>query len=367
MNQLCACRSVSGALLLTALCGLLSAPPAYAEEDARRATPPPGEALVFVFRIDTEPVAARVPVVVNTVLVGELENGTFITATVGPGRTYLRIGDRVLSTLSFVAAANLSYFVRVNAIHGQILVRTEVHPVSDAEGRRALAQSSFVGVAPAASALRPQPPSAPATAAPPTQQPSHAATPAATQPAAAREMSSSTESGRDWKLALIANGGVFKMAAADQVVAGLARTYDTTSKSVFGIEAEWRSEAGLALGGEVFNYENDLAATGSTGTFVSAQQKVLAVLVNGKYYFRVADWFFPFVGAGVGQSNATYSGGRRGKARGLAYQGLAGMEFRFNQIGLIVQYKNLVSTVGDAAREVNVGGSGILAGVSIIF
>jgi hypothetical protein len=31
-----------------------------------------------------------------------------------------------------------------------------------------------------------------------------------------------------------------------------------------------------------------------------------------------------------------------------------------------VQYKNLVSTVGDAAREVNVGGSGILAGVSII-
>ncbi len=106
MNQLCACRSVSGALSLTALCGLLSALPAHAQEVPMRAAPPPGMALVYIFRIDPEPVAARVPVVVNTVLVGELANGTFITATVGPGRTYLRIGDRVLSTLSFVTAAS---------------------------------------------------------------------------------------------------------------------------------------------------------------------------------------------------------------------------------------------------------------------
>jgi hypothetical protein len=165
MNQLCACRSVSAALLLTALWGLLSALPAHAQEDARRATPPPGKALVFVFRIDREPLAAQVPVIVNTERVGELANGTFVTATVSPGNTYLRIGDRVLSTLNFVAAANQSYFVRIEAIYGLALVRTEVYLVSETEGRRSLGQS-FVGISPAV-----------ITAKPPTEQPSVAAAP----------------------------------------------------------------------------------------------------------------------------------------------------------------------------------------------
>jgi opacity protein-like surface antigen len=388
MNQLRACRSVSGVLLLTALCGLFSVPPTHAEEDVRRATPPPGKALLFVFRIDREPSAARVPVIVNTVLVGELANGTFVTATVGPGRNYLKIGDEVPSTL--VVEANQSYFVRVRTLGDPPSVRTEVNLVSEAEGRRSLAQSRFFGVAPAATAPRPQTPPAPITAAPPpkpppvattaapppkpspapitaappTQQPSDAAAPAATQPTAGRETSTPTESGGNWDFALIANAGTFKLANSNQVVAGLASTYDTTSKSVFGVEAEWRHKAGFAVGGEVFYYKNDLV---TTGAIPSAQQEVLAFMVNGKYYFRAASWFYPFVGAGVGQTNASYSGGLTGKATGLAYQGLAGMEFRFNQIGLNVQYKYLDSTTGGTGKDVKVGGGGILAGVSIVF
>src|SRR5258708_35626014 len=77
MNQLCACRSVSGILLLTALCVLFSAPVTHAEEDVRRATPPPGKLLLFVVRIAPKPIAAQVPVLVNTVRVAELANGTF--------------------------------------------------------------------------------------------------------------------------------------------------------------------------------------------------------------------------------------------------------------------------------------------------
>jgi opacity protein-like surface antigen len=372
MNQLCACRSVSAALLLTALWGLFSALPAHAQEDARRATPPPGKALVFVFRIDREPLAAQVPVIVNTERVGELANGTFVTATVSPGNTYLRIGDRVLSTLNFVAAANQSYFVRIEAIYGLALVRTEVYLVSETEGRRSLGQSRFAGVAPAV--VAPAPPAAPPAtkpaparpAEPPAAKPAPArpAEPPATKPAPAREVSAPAEPGRDWDIALIASAGTFKLANGDQVLAGLPSTYDTTSKSVFGVEAEWRSRAGFAVGGEVFSYQNDLV---STGAIPIAQQEVLAFMVNGKYYFRAASWFYPFVGAGVGQANASYSGGLTGKATGLAYQGLAGMELRFKPVGLYVQYKNLAAKVGDTGNEVKVGGSGILAGLSISF
>jgi len=395
MNQLCACRSLTGALLLTVLCGLFSAQAAHAQEDFRRAVPPPGKALVFVFRVDRDPLAAKVPVIVNNELIGELANGTFVAATVSPGTTQLRIGQRLVSTLSFVATADQSYFVRVEGIAGQTLVRTVASSVSEPEGRRSLAQSRFVGVAPAvvippvvtspvvaapvaappvvtppvaAAPVAAPPVAAPSVVAPvvvtPPVEPAIVAEPPTIKPAVAPEGSAPTEPSRDWDFALIAKAGTFKMADGNQVVAGLQSNYDTTSSSVYGVEAEWRHKAGFAVGGEVFSYKNDLV---TTGAIPNAQQDVLAFMVNGKYYFRAASWFYPFVGAGIGAARATYSGGLTGNPTGLAYQGLAGMEFRFKPVGLYLQYKYLSSKTGDAGNEVKVGGSGILAGVSIIF
>jgi opacity protein-like surface antigen len=178
------------------------------------------------------------------------------------------------------------------------------------------------------------------------------------------EVSTPTEPRRESAFALIASAGTFKLANENQVVAGLSSTYDTTSKSAFGIEAEWRSGAGFAVGGEVFSYKNALV---TTGAIPNAEQKVLAIMLNGKYYFRAASWFHPFVGVGIGAAEATYSGGLTGSATGLAYQGLAGMEFRFKPVGLYLQYKYLSSKTGDAGKEVKIGGSGFLAGVSISF
>jgi opacity protein-like surface antigen len=150
----------------------------------------------------------------------------------------------------------------------------------------------------------------------------------------------------------------------NQVVAGLPSTYDTSSKSVFGIEAEWRFGSGFAVGGEIFSYKNDLATAGANP---NAQQEVLAFMANGKYYFRAASWLYPFVGAGVGLASTSYSGGLTGSATGLAFQGLAGMEFRFKPVGVYVQYKNLSAKTGDSGKEIKVGGSGFLAGISISF
>ena len=169
---------------------------------------------------------------------------------------------------------------------------------------------------------------------------------------------------RESKFALIAKAGTFKLANENQTVAGFASTFDTTSSSVFGVEAEWRSSSGFAVGGEYFTYKNDLV---STATNPDAQQKVYAVMLNGKYYFHAADWIYPFIGAGVGLAGASYSGGLTGNATGIAYQGLAGVEFRFKSVGLSAQYKYFSSKPGDSGREVKVGGSGIFGGVSISF
>src|SRR5437870_9299135 len=351
MNELRAGLSVSGAFLLAALLG--AAPPVRAQEDASRATPPPGKALVFVFRSERETVAALVPVFVNLARVGDLANGTFAVATVSPGRTFLRVGDQAVATYTLEVAANQSYFVRVEAVPGVRPVQTEVRIVSEVEGRRFLAQSRLAGAAPpAVAAPRVQPPPAPVAA------------PRVAPKPAPREIARFAEPGGDWNFALIAKGGAFKLANANQTVAGFASTYDTASKPAVGIEAEWRNRTGFALGGEVFYYKNDLVAT---GTGAISQQQVVAIMANGKYYLRAADWFYPFAGAGVGFADALYSGGLKGTQGGTAYQGLVGMEFRFGSVGLQVQYKYLAATTGTTSKEVKVGGSGVLAGVSIIF
>ncbi len=352
MNELRACLSVSGVILLAALFDAAS--PVHAQ-DASRATPPPGKTLVFVFRSDRQPVAAQVPVIVNLVRIGDLANGTFAVATVNPGRTFLRIGERAVAVFTLEAAANRSYFVRIEAVSSARPVRTEVRLVSEVDGRSSLAQSRLVGAAPAAIAAAPraQPPAAP-VAAPPPAAPRAQPSPQATAPSA--------EPGGDWNFALIAKGGAFKLANANQTVAGSASTFDTASKPAVGIETEWRNKAGFAVGGEVFYYKNDLVATG-----VVAKQQVVALMLNGKYYVPVADWFHPFVGVGVGYADAVYSGDLKGTAGGAAYQGLAGMELRFGGVGLLVQYKYLASTTGKTGTDVKVGGGGVLAGVSIAF
>jgi opacity protein-like surface antigen len=198
----------------------------------------------------------------------------------------------------------------------------------------------------------------------PPAEPAVVAEPPAVKPAPAPEVAAPPESRRESAFALIASAGTFKLADERQKVAGFPSTYDTTSKSVFGIEAEWRSSSGFAVGGEYFTYKNDLV---STATNPDAQQRVYAVMLNGKYYFRAADWFYPFVGIGVGQANASYSGGFTGNSSGFAYQGLAGMEIRFKPVGIYVQYKYLGSEVGESGREVKVNGSGVLGGISISF
>jgi opacity protein-like surface antigen len=343
---------VSGALLLAAF-ALVSSPPARAAEDVRGATPQRGRALVFVFRIDRQPQAAQVPVLVNAELVGELANGTFVAASVDPGTTYLRIGDRVLSTLSFVAAANQRYYVWVDAITGPPLVRTEANLVGEADGQRAVAQTRPAGAPKVVVSPAPVAPAAPVAVAP--------AAPVAVAPAE-RKPAAPAAPERDWELALIAKAGAFKLGYDYNVIAGLASTYDDTSKSVFGLEAEFRNKSGLAIGGEVFSYTNDFV---TTGTLPDAKQQVVALMANAKYYFSASSVFYPFVGAGVGAAFTDYSGGITGSTTSFAYQGMAGLEMRFKPIGVYLEYKYLGSKWGDA--DVKIGGNGFFGGISYTF
>lgn len=149
MNKLRAFLAVSNAIALAVLCGTLCAPSAQAQ-NAQPTAPPPGKALIHVLRSDPEPREALVPVAVNSDLIGYLENGTFTSVIVNPGKVFVRAGDQVLSTFDFVAAPDRVYFVRVRAVQGVAQVQTDIDMLDEAQGRDAIAQGRFEPPAPPA-------------------------------------------------------------------------------------------------------------------------------------------------------------------------------------------------------------------------
>ena len=386
MNRLRASLLQGSILALAAACGL--------DAQAQIASPPPGKALVVLYRSDKQPVAARVPVIANADRLGDLGNGEFLNATVNPGRTFLRVGDRILTTLALQTAPNRSYYVLVEAVPGLTPVRVEMREMNEASARRTLAQSRPAGavaavsprapapVAPAPAAPAPRVPAAaaaaPLAAAPPPRPaapppPPKPAPPPPRQSTIAREPTAAEVEEeeaeaelRKWQFAVIAKTGAFKLATTSQSLGGLAATYDKSSKPVASVEAEFRHQDGFAVGAEVLYYKNDITAPGTT---LQAQQTVISTTLNGKYYFGgESGTFHPFLGAGVGFAGANFGGDLQGKSSGPSFQGMLGMDIRFSSVGLYLEYKYLSSTTSDGANQkIKVGGSGILAGVSFAF
>ena len=170
---------------------------------------------------------------------------------------------------------------------------------------------------------------------------------------------------RKWRIAVIAKTGAFKLATTSQSLGGLQSDFDKSSKPVAGFEAELRHQDGFAIGVEAFYYKNDVTATGTT---FKATQTVVSGTINGKYYFAPTNWFHPFVGAGAGFAGASFAGDLQGKSSGPVFQGMAGADIRFGDFGLYLEYKYLSATTQDSTNQkIKVGGSGILAGVSVAF
>lgn len=375
-------------LALAAICGLQCAKDAQAQA----ASPPPGKALVVLYRADRQPVAGRVPVIANADRLGEVSNGEFVNAVVNPGRTFLRAGDRILTTLSLQAAAGQTYYVLIEAVPGQSPLRVEMREMTQGAARSALSQSRAAApaaVAKAGAAAAPAPaPRAPAAApaplaatpaasppprpapapAPAPQRQAQASPPprAAPPPPRERPREPTEDNGAEWRFAVIAKTGVFKLGSTSQSVSGGSITYDKSAKPVAAVEAELRHRDGYALGAEVFYYKNAFSLDTTT---LKGDQTVISGTLNAKYYFAATSWLYPFLGVGLGYAGASYGGDFTGTASSFAFQGMAGADIRFSDsVGLYIEFKLLNAPVRDKnQQEFKAGGNGILAGLSFAF
>jgi len=349
MNQLRAGFAVSAALLLGVLLGALSAPPVHAQ-DAQRATPPPGKALLFIFRSDREPRGAQVPVAVNAVRIGDLEDGTFLSVSVDPGRTFLRSGDRVLAMLGFQTAPDQTYFVWVEAVHGLTLVQTEMRLVSEEEGRRALAQSRAVTpaedrvipLAPPGAEDRIIPLAPPGAEGAPQAPLTFAAEPAAAEPADATrglyfrfDIGVSQSTGADIKDKDFAGSGII-CGDANCTVPGKLKDVGAGAVLSGGIGYRFsphvRGDLILGFRGYLLN-----ASDASVPPTKFKAPVISSSAIAGAYYDFATSGWTPYVGAGLGFAvndirtvtvdngaglNGSFSGGAKAGAAGAIMAGV---------------------------------------------
>ena len=358
-----------------------------------QASPPPGKAMIVLYRADKQPVAGRVPVIANADRLGDLGNGEFINAVVNPGRTFLRVGDRILTTLAIQASANQTSYVLVEAVPGQTPLRVEMREMSEASARRVLGQSRPVatGVA-AAAAVAPRAAPAPSPAAPAPRAPAAAASPpprpaqpapppprqaqAAPPPprpappprAAPRPAPPPPPREEESRWALIAKTGAFKLATEHQDISTnptFPSTFEKSSKPFAAVELEYRDPVGYAIGGELIYYKNNFTVDAST---LKGATTTYVGTLNVKYYIETTRWLYPFLGVGLGFASSSFSGDFTGTASSFAFQGMAGADIRFSDsVGLYLEYKYLNAPTRTKDQEIKASGSGFVAGLSFQF
>jgi opacity protein-like surface antigen len=296
MNQLRAVFAVGAALLLAVLCGPLASPGAFAQ-GAQLTSPPPGKALLHIVRSDPEPRDALVPVVVNTELVGYLENGSFTSVAVNPGKVFVRTGEQVIGSFELEAAADQIYYVRVQVVHGTTVVQTDITPMNDAQGRDAVAQARFIPPAPPAPPQA-RPPGPDLVAAPTTIR----------QPVYFRfDAGYSMSTGADLKDADFANSGII---CGDAACASPGKLNDVGGGLVLGLGIGYRFSESLR-GDITFGYRfsrlNDTDASAPATRF-KADVSSLTAMANGYYDFgssRTSALAWASHATGSGRSNST--------------------------------------------------------------
>ncbi|UCH53675.1 MAG: outer membrane beta-barrel protein [Pseudomonadota bacterium] len=322
--------------------------PAADDRRAKQALPPTGKALIYVFRKEGAADRTDVPLFLDGQRIGTTVPRSYYLWAVDPGRHTVAAKPDQRVALPITVQAGRNYFIEHGVDEGS--ERVSLRHVSYAQGRVGVNSCKLLQdrSAPAAIALgKPVP---------------KVAKPVA-KPAAA-------EATQRQGVAAILKLGSVKLNEPNQNILTSTVTvpvsFDDKSKSPFGLEVEWRMTNGFALGGELVSYSNKLTAV---GTSLQSDMDVTAVLFNAKKYFAASSLFYPFIGAGIGGAATDFSGSAiSGNTSGLAFQGMAGVEMRWRQLGLYAEYKALsAKTEDDAGNKVNASVRGVFLGASVAF
>lgn len=165
--------------------------------------------------------------------------------------------------------------------------------------------------------------------------------------------------------ALIMKSGTVKLWDDDQSLDLVDRRFDSHSQRTLSLGWEIRNAKEVAMGMEYITYHHDLLSSATGGA------KTQVVLFNIKKYFSPNLVLHPYAGFGMGVGHAKFDDGQGYVDRelNLALQASGGVEFRIgNNFGIYTEVKGLASgTDGEDENEFDFSGTGLMAGISMIF
>ncbi len=168
------------------------------------------------------------------------------------------------------------------------------------------------------------------------------------------------------KFSLILKAGTLTLTDDIQTLFGIDRSFDDNASGVYAVEGLYQLPHAITIGGEVISYSTEFTTSGLSDKH---DVDVLEIFFNAKKYFRTDRRIQPFIGAGLGGAQADVSGPSiSGDVSGVAFQVMAGVEFRIKRVGLQVEVKHISADIEDDNNEkFDVSGTGIFLGVRVHF
>lgn len=330
---------------------------------ARGITPPKGKSVVYIFQPQGGP-GVSPTIWLNNYKIGRLVPGSFTVWQLAPGKLSVRTEGETPSTVSLISRAGNVYLFRLSVAqsgsHAQITslpgsYRSQLASSRLLKNPRAItAQAS---APPAQNAVRkPSPPTAKPS--PPTET-GNTDRIQTSQPA----VSGGFVPGGG---GLILKLGSLSISQETQTILSTDRRFDDSASSPYAIEGYFQFNSGLAVGGELIAYTAEFTSVGLNDKH---DVDVMMFMGTVRQYFRYRQNLQPFVGAGIGFAVTDVSGPSvSGNTSGVAYQLLAGLEYRFSSVGVFAEYKFIgADTESDNNENIDVSGNGIFAGVAFHF
>ena len=163
--------------------------------------------------------------------------------------------------------------------------------------------------------------------------------------------------------ALIIKTGNVKLWDETQNLGGADRTFDSNSWRTFALAWEHRNRRGMGLGVEYVTYRHDYTPP-STG-----QTKTQVLMFSAKKYFNPSALVHPFFGIGIGLGHTSVTGGANvGPDLNLELQAAAGVELRFDNVGIYMEAKGLYNdSDGPTGNRYDPSATAVFGGMSFIF
>ncbi len=337
-----------------------AAEPIYSSpEETRRiraAMPVQGRAAIYIYRRHDDAGGPSPAIWLNRYRVGRLLPDTFSALWVSAGRIEIRAEGVQTTRLPLTSEVGNIYLIRVSVIQTAQGPNARLTRVPPDARRNELAAIRLLKNPREIPAAPPKPRVAPAPSPPAPPAPKPKAEP---KGAPAKRISPG-------KFSLILKAGTHTLTDDIQTLFGIDRSFDDKASGVYAVEGLYQLPHAITIGGEVISYSTEFTTSG-----LSAKHDVdvLEIFVNAKKYFRTDRRIQPFIGAGIGGARTDVSGPTiSGAASGVAFQVMAGVEFRVKRVGLQAEVKHIsADTEDDNSEKIDVSGTGIFLGVRLYF